>query len=116
MNRKIKWRATTITVATLLMFSLHPEIRFLGLFIQAIGVDALILIVGAQMTLVFGAIYHQRIAPLLLWLNALFERVDPFYFMPNRDLIRKCPPIAMHSVPLLVPLCFLVLGHVLVYA
>lgn len=107
MDKKKMWKVLTLGVVFLLMISVSPEVRLLGLFIEAIGLDMFVLLFEVQILAIFLAFYNGSVRPMLVRVTATFERMDPFYFSPSMAIIRKCPAMMMHSVPLLVP-CYLI--------
>lgn len=116
MNKDKVWKYLTVGVATILMLSIFPEIRVLGLFIDAIGLDLLLITVEGYLVMVFAFIYHGQIRPLLAWLNERCKKVDPYYFVPKNAQLRFCPQLAFHSVPKLISASTIVLGASLIYA
>lgn len=116
MNKKGKWRLATLLLATILLLSLHPEVRALGLFIEVMGLNIYILLIEAQFLLIVGALYRHRIKPALIAINAFFESADSFYFIPSRALIRTYPPIVLHMVPFLVTTYCLVFTQAFLYS
>lgn len=116
MNKKNKWRLATFLLATLLLLSLHPEVRVLGMFIEVLGLDIYILLIETQLLLIAGTFHRHRIKPALIAVNAFFERADSFYFIPSRALIRTYPPIVLHMVPFLVTTYCLVITPAFLYS
>ncbi len=108
MNRKRFWKIVTLAVVFLLMISVSYEIRLLGIFIETIGLDMFILLFEVQILAIFISFYNQLVRPVLVRVNWALNRIDPYYFVPSIDTIKKCPAILVHSVPLLVP-CYLIL-------
>ena len=116
MEKKNWWKLATAMITTVLLLSLHPEIRALGLLVGAMGMDAFVLFFEAQLLLIIGITYRQRIRPMLRRANSIAERLDPFYFVPSLDLVRRYPPIAVHAIPFFVGLYFLLFANVYLYS
>jgi hypothetical protein len=116
MEKKNWWKLATVMVTTVLLLSLHPEIRAIGLLVGAMGMDAFVLFFEAQLLLIIGITYRQKIRPMLLRANSVAEKLDPFYFIPSRDLVRRYPPIAVHAIPFFVGLYFLLFANVYLYS
>ena len=116
MEKKNWWKLATVMITTVLLLSLHPEIRAIGLLVGAMGMDVFVLFFEAQLLLMVGIAYRQKIRPMLLRANAIAERLDPFYFIPSLDLVRKYPPIAVHAIPFFVGLYFLLFANVYLYS
>ena len=116
MEKKNWWKLATVLIASVLVLSLHPEIRAIGLLIGATGIDAFVLFFEAQLLLAIGITYRRRIRPMLLRANSIAERLDPFYFIPSLDLVRRYPPIAVHAIPFFVGLYFLLFANVYLYS
>ena len=108
MNKKNVWKLLTFGVVFLLMISVSSEVRLLGIFIEAVGLDMFVLLFEVQLLAIFLALYNRLVRPVLRRVNRIFERIDPYYFVPSVVMIRKCPAMFMHSVPLLVP-CYLII-------
>ena len=116
MEKKNWWKLATVMIATVLVLSLHPEFRVIGLLVGATGIDAFVLFFEAQLLLTIGITYRQRIRPMLLRANSIVERLDPFYFVPSLDLVRRYLPIAVHAIPFFVGLYFLLFANVYLYS
>ena len=89
MNRKRFWKVLTVAVVFLLMISVSAEIRLLGIFIQAVGMDMFVLLFEIQLLAIFLAFYNGLVRPILGRVNRLFERIDPYYFVSSMVTIRK---------------------------
>ena len=98
------------------MLSLAPEVRLFGLLVDAIGIDAFILLLESQLIVLFLGFYHQKVSPIISYLNAKLEKWDPYYFVPSVLQIRQYPPLALHSAPFLVSLYLMLIVNVPVYA
>ena len=116
MNRTKIWKYLTIFVATYLMLSVAPEIRLFGIIIDAIGFDVIILLIGAQIIVTVTLLYHGKLKPLLNWLNAKLEMLDPLYFIPSWRQLKAYPPIIFHAFPFLVGLSFIIFAHASLYS
>ena len=116
MNKKRLWAILTAVVVFLLMVSVSPEIRLLGMFIEAIGLDMFVLLFEVQLLAISLSFYHRLISPALARVNALFERLDPYYFLTSLTTLRKCPSMIMHSVPFLVPFYLIIFLGISVYS
>jgi len=102
MNKKRIWKLLTVGIAFLLVISVSPEVRLLGMFIEVIGLDMFVLLFEVQILAILLASYHRVLRPIMMRVNALLERLDPFYFISSSAALRACPAMIMHSVPLLV--------------
>lgn len=107
MKRKELWKILLISAAILLVFPVAPEIGLLVFLVDALSIDVILLLFEIQLTLFVGTMYHQGVRPVLLWVNTAIERLDAFYFVPSRDMLRRFPPAIFHAVPFLVS-CYLV--------
>ncbi|MGA7437096.1 MAG: hypothetical protein WBW32_03080 [Luteibacter sp.] len=107
MNKKKIWKYLTLVVVTVLLFSLMPEVRIFGFFIDAIGLDTFLMLIEAQLAVLILGHCHQWIRMLLNSINLQIEKIDPFYFMPSLDTFKKYPPIAFHAVPFLIGMHFI---------
>lgn len=116
MNKKRIWKVATVIVVSVLALSIAPEVRFLALLIEAIGLDVFLFVFEVQIVALVAVTYQSYIKPALLWLNGVLERIDGFYFMPTRAMVRSCPPILLHAIPFLVSFHLIVLVGVTAYA
>jgi hypothetical protein len=67
----------------------------------ALDLTVLLDIVGAELFL-FSFIVGIRMIPWRFVADravALLYRIDPWFFVPSTQQIRRCPPIAVHVVP-----------------
>lgn len=116
MKRKRFWKVLTLGVVFLLMISVSPEIRLLGIFIEAVGMDMFVLLFEVQLLAIFLAFFNGLVRPVVRRANQIFERIDPYYLVPSMVTIRKCPAMFMHSVPLLVPGYLIIFLGISVYS
>jgi len=117
MNKNKKWKLATIAVVTFLLLSLNPEIRFIGLLIESVGLETILIAIESQLILALGIFYRQWLAPFGNLLNRILERLDPLYFRPKISLIRAYPKMVLHSIPFLVTAVHIVAaGAVLTHA
>lgn len=115
MSRKQIWKYITLTVVTLLIFSTAPEVRIFGLFIDVIGLDMFLLLVEVQVVVLILGLYHQWLRPVLINLNLYLEKMDPYYFIPSLELLKKYPPMIFHAVPFLVGMYFMLALNMSLY-
>ena len=73
MEKKNWWNLATVMITTVLVLSLHPEIRAIGLLVGAMGIDSFVLFFEAQLLLTIGITYRRRIRPILLRVNSIAE-------------------------------------------
>jgi len=92
----------------MLTFSILPEVVALGLFIDVIGMDMFVLMIQAQIGVIFIGFYSQYLKPMLSTINNFLYRIDPYYFIPSKAMIKKYPMIVMHMVPFVVAINMLV--------
>ena len=97
--------ASMLVVACLLM-SIIPEIRILGLFIEAVGLETLILIISGHLAVTLKWLYSKSFGPILSFTNLKFEKMDPYYFIAKRQDIIECPQLLLHAMPYLVAVLF----------
>ncbi len=96
------WQLATLLVSSYMVMAILPEVRLLGLIVLSLGLDTLILLIACQLVALFGAIYHQQLAPLCKSVNASLEKYDPLFFIPSRQHLKKFPQMAAHSVPFML--------------
>lgn len=104
MNRNKLWKVLTFIVVLFLLMSVAPEARILGLLIDGIGLDLLLLLLEIQIMALVVALFHYKLKPCLFWLDKIFRKLDPYYFVSSCRVIKSYPPILLHCVPFLV--CF----------
>jgi hypothetical protein len=116
MRKKDIWKYLTLAIATILMLSLAPEVRLFALLVDAIGIDVFILLLESQVIVLFLGLYHQKVSPIVSYLDAKLKKWDPYYFVPSVSQIRQYPPLAFHSAPFLVGLYLMFIVNVPIYA
>ncbi|MDO8291002.1 MAG: hypothetical protein Q7T44_17445 [Parvibaculum sp.] len=116
MNKKRIWEILTLGVVFILVISVSPEVRLLGMFIEVIGLDMFVLLFEVQILAILLASYHRLLRPIIMRVNALLERLDPFYFISSSATLRACPAMIMHSVPFLVSFYLIVFLGISAYS
>lgn len=116
MNRNKRWKLATVVVVGFLLLSLNPEVRLGALLIEAVGLETIFLAFQAQIVVVVGIFYRQRLSPLLNIMHTMLEKLDPLYFRPKLSMIRAYPRVVLHSVPFLVTAYVVAVGTVLLHA
>ncbi len=104
MKSRTRDRLQRFLAVLLIILIAGPEV---GLFMVAsAALDA----IGAEL-FITSLIVGLRMLPVwlvLAWLRSLAERLDPYFLVPSPAQIRDCPPIAVHAIPCLVPICLAV--------
>ena len=108
MDKKRFWKYLTVVIVGMLTISILPEVVALGLFIDAVGMDIFILMIQAQIGVIFIGFYSCWLKPILTRINNFLYRKDPYYFIPSKAHIKKYPLIVMHMVPFAVAINMLV--------
>ena len=98
------------------MLSFMPEIRFLGIIIDAIGIDVFFMLFIGHAAIFYNLIYKGKIKPMLFFVNKKLESFDPLYFIPTAAQIRQCPQLLLHAVPFLLSTLFLLLAQVSMFS
>lgn len=112
MNKPKLWKYLTLIVGTYLMMSFIPEIRVIGTLIEAMGLDMFLLLMETQAIAIITCFYRDRFEPIFKWANLKLEQLDPFYFIPSRKQITKCPHIIYRAAPFLVGSSFIFFAQV----
>ncbi|MEX0739064.1 MAG: hypothetical protein WD071_06965 [Pseudohongiella sp.] len=107
-NRNRFWQLATAVLVFFLVVSVSPEARLAGLLIETLGLEFFLYLFQIQILIVLASIYSLT-RPYILRVNTFFERIDPYYFVPTRKMVKTCPSILVHSVP------FLVGGYLIVF-
>ena len=115
MTRKIL-RIIVICGIFLTCLSAAPELFLLSSIIDAIGLDAFILLCEMQIATLIYTYFGQHIFFLLRFVNTLLQKVDPYYFIPNKCMLEECPHIVFHALPLLVGIVVVFYAGASVYA
>ena len=97
---------TSTLVVVLLIMKL--ELISVGLFIDAIGLDILLLLFQAQIVSVFGFIFSSKIKPIFLSSYKFLQKLDPYFFIPTKQVALQYPPILLHAIPGLLSLYWIV--------
>ncbi len=95
--KKSFWKIATVIVAGLLI--LNPEALALGVFVDAMGLDVLLLALEVQVAAVFGCFFHSRVKPVLMPVYRFFQKIDPYFFIPTKNVIGQYPSILCHAAP-----------------
>ena len=104
-NKKF-WKTASIIVATCLIMSFMPEIRILGIFIEAIGIDMFLVVIGGHFLFALRWARSKTVGPMLNFGHCIFEKMDPYYFVAKRKDVMECPQLIFHAVPYLVGTLF----------
>jgi len=115
-SRKQDWKYLILPVVTLLIFSVAPEVSMLVLIIDVVGLDMILLLLEAQVLMLILGLYHQWLRPVLMNLNKQLEKMDPHYFIPSLDILKKYPPMIFHAVPFLVGMSFMLALNMSLYS
>lgn len=110
MNKQNKtWTvASSIVVLTLITFVM-PEVLALGLFIDFVGLELFVLLLQVQLMAVISSFYRTHIKTALALTGSWLSKVDPLFFIPNRESIKRYPPLIFHAIPGLVAFHWLVI-------
>lgn len=111
-----RWQTTTAIITGLLMLSLHPEVRLVGVMIEVIGLDILLLFFEAQVLIGLGTFYQQQISPVFTRVNQVLEKIDRYYFLPSTDQVKESPVIILHIFPFLVAISFIFYRTAMLYS
>ena len=95
--RKKILKAATLLLVTLII--LNPETMALGLLIDAVGFDLLLLLLEVQLIAVMGYFYNFWAKPVLMPFYRFFHKLDPYFFIPTKHVIVKFPSILFHAIP-----------------
>lgn len=95
--KKTFWKYTTVLIVFILM--LNPTLMPLGVFIDAIGLDMLLLVAELQFVAVYGYYFQTWCKPVLKPIYSFIQKVDPYFFLPTKVSIQKCPAILCHAIP-----------------
>lgn len=109
MRSKI-FKFVVLAVIFCLFFTMAPEVRILLILIDAIGFDTFVLLCEVQIVAFFYTYFGQHFAAFFKRINKRLEKIDPYYFIPSKNMIQEFPPIIFHAVPFLMTgiiLCYL---------
>ena len=104
--KKWIWKLATLLVIGLLIA--NPELWSLALLIDAVGLDLFLMLIQIQAIAVIGYYFQVWIKPMLMPFYNFLLKVDPYFFIPTKDVVRQCPIILCHSVPFLIILMLLI--------
>src|SRR5262245_35191083 len=91
-----------LVVVTLIVLVAGAEI---GIALSLVG---LIDLVGVELFLMLCfAGFHWRLKLAASVVKTALERIDPFFFVPTRAQVVRCPTLLVHAVPGLVTLCLI---------
>jgi len=87
------------SIATVCLLLVKPELLTLALFVDAVGLDLILILIQFQIVAVGGYYFQFWIKPMLMPMYKYLQKVDPYFFIPTKDLVRQCPMLLCHSVP-----------------
>ena len=96
------WKVASIIISTTLLMAVMPEVRILGLFIEVMGIDMLLMVVGGYFLFPLKWLYFKIIRPVPYFINSFFEKKDSYYFFAKGKNVVECPQLMFHAVPFLV--------------
>lgn len=91
------WKILTFIIIALLM--LNPEFVVMSGFIDAIGLEMFSLLIEVQVITVAGYYFQNWIKPVLMPFYKYFQKIDPYFFIPTKPVIREFPLILCHVIP-----------------
>jgi hypothetical protein len=84
----------------------NPELMAFGLFIDAVGLELFVLLLEAQVIAVTGYYFTTWFKPVIKPFYRFIVKHDPYFFIPTRAIVKECPALLCHAVPLLVVTIF----------
>lgn len=100
---KIKtWVFKLVTILTISLLLLSPELAPLTLFIDTIGLDLFFLLIEVQIVAVIGNLLNIWFKPILMPIYKYLLKFDPYFFIPTKDSVYKYPMILCHAVPFMM--------------
>lgn len=85
-NRKYFWKIAAFVVVVLLL--LNPETIPLALFIDAVGIETLLLLLQIQLLGVGAVVFHQLLKPIAVFIAGFAS--EPM-IMPTTKSLKECP-------------------------
>lgn len=104
MNKILAIASTSVVI----LLIINPELISVGLFIDAIGLDIFLLLIQVQIASVFGFKFAAKIKPLFLSAYNFIQKLDPYFFIPTRQVALQYPPILFHAIPGLLSLYWVI--------
>ena len=95
--KKSTWKIATFLVVSFLIF--NPELVVFGMFVDAVGLDIFLLLLEVQVIALIGYYFQNWIKPSLNLVKRQIQKLDPYFFIPTRNVISKFPPILCHALP-----------------
>jgi len=95
--RDLFWKILTFIIIGLLM--LNPEFILMSSFVDAIGLEMFSLLIEVQIISVVGYYFQHWIKPVLMPFYRYFKKIDPYFFIPKRSVIKEFPLILCHAIP-----------------
>ena len=109
MKKQTVWKGLSLTLVFILMNSLMPELNLLGVLIDFVGLDIVILMIQAQVVMLFVVFLKDYIAPIIEIFFQRIERLDKFFLRSSIPQIIRCPALFAHAVPFLLLTMFYLL-------
>lgn len=109
--KKLYWKIATLVAFSFLL--INPEAVPLVLYIDAIGLELFLMLLEVQFIAIAGYYFHVWIKPVLTPVYRSICKIDPYFFIPTKNVIKKYPAMLCHAIPFLVPALFgvTVLSH-----
>ncbi|WP_133408168.1 hypothetical protein [Parashewanella tropica] len=99
--KKVYWKIVTLVVFSFLL--INPEAVPLVLYIDAIGLELFLMLLEVQFIAIAGYYFHVWVKPVLAPVYHSISKLDPYFFIPTKNVIKKHPAMLCHAVPFLVP-------------
>ena len=97
LTKKKIWSVLTLIVFLLLI--LNPERLALALFIQVVGLDFLYLFIEIQIIGLATFLFRDWLIPLFMPVYVFIKKIDPYFFVPTLNTVKRYPLLSVHGVP-----------------
>lgn len=109
MKKQTVWKGLSLVAVFILMTSLMPELNLLGMLVDFVGLDIVVLMIEAQVVVFFMVLLKNYIAPIIEIFFEKIERLDKFFLRSSIPQMIKCPALFAHAVPFLLCIMFFLL-------
>ena len=87
-----------VTMLVVLILLARPDTIILALFLDSVGIELFILLLGMQFK-TFWLFVYLRLLPIQNFVKQSISRFDEFFFVPMLRDVKEFPGLALHAIP-----------------
>lgn len=101
--KKIMSKGIWYILAVLVVaFAAGPEILIsmeLMVLVELLGASTFVLMYVSGLKLFLAKAFHSFFKPVFFPIYKKLQQLDPYFFVPSYNYIKKCPALLCHSIP-----------------